>query len=249
MAIVRYEMKDRVTYVTLNRPEKLNAINDEMKDALFETFAVIRDDSEVWIVVLSGEGRAFSTGHDLVASSHGHGRPVTELYQVIEELWKPTIAAINGLCLAGGAGLALSCDIRIASEQAQLGWPQVKRGIASTSGPCSLAHRIPLNIALEILYTGDFLDAQAAKRLQLVNHVVPHNRLMQETEAFVHRILANAPLAMRAIKEIAVRGLDMTMEGRVRFAGALSEPIRHSADAREGLAVFREKRQPVWQGR
>ena len=249
MDVVRYEVRDRVAYITMNRPAKLNAINTEMKDALFDAFAEVRDDPEVWLAVLTGEGRAFSTGHDLVDSSHGHGRPVTELYQCIEELWKPSIAAINGLCLAGGAGLALSCDIRIASERVQLGWPQVKRGIASTSGPCSLAHRVPLNIALEILYTGDFLDATEAKRLHLINRVVPHDALMQETVALAHQILANAPLAMRAIKEIAVRGLDMTMEDRVRFAGALSEPVRQSADAREGLAAFREKRQPVWQGR
>lgn len=251
MSVLRYEISDRVAYITMSRPEKLNAINEELKNRLFDAFADVRDNPDVWAAVLTGEGRAFSTGHDLVemAAGSAHGRPTVELYQFIEELWKPTIAAINGLCLAQGGGLALSCDIRIASEQAQFGWPQVKRGIASTSGPCSLAHRVPLNVALEILYTGEFLDAQEAKRLNLVNRVVPHATLMQETETFVRQILANAPLAMRAIKEIAVRGQDMTMEDRVRFAGALSETIHQSADAQEGLAAFREKRQPVWQGR
>lgn len=251
MSVVKYEVKDRVAYITLNRPEKLNAINVEMKDRLFDVFTDVRDNPDVWIAVLTGEGRAFSTGHDLVEMAGGsaHGRPTTELYQFIEEIWKPTIAAINGVCLAQGGGLALSSDIRIASERAQFGWPQVKRGIASTSGPCSLAHRVPLNIALELLYTGDFLDAREAKRLNLVNRVVPHEKLMEETDTLVRKILANAPLAMRAIKEIAVRGLDMTMEDRVRFAGAVSDAIRESADAREGLAAFREKRQPAWQGR
>ncbi len=251
MSVLRYQVRDRVAYITMNRPEKLNAINVELKDCLFDAFTDVRDNPDVWIAVLTGEGRAFSTGHDLVEMAGGgaHGRPTVELYQFIEELWKPTVAAINGICLAQGGGLALSCDIRIASEQAQFGWPQVKRGIASTSGPCSLAHRVPMNVALELLFAGEFVDAQEAKRLNLINRIVPHDKLMEETETFVRKILGNAPLAIRAIKEIAVRGQDMTMEDRVRFAGAVSETIRQSADAREGLTAFREKRQPVWQGR
>jgi E-phenylitaconyl-CoA hydratase len=251
MSVLRYEIKDRVAYITLNRPEKLNSINVELKDRLFDAFTDVRDNPDVWMAVLTGEGRAFSTGHDLVEMAGGgaHGRPTVELYQFIEELWKPTVAAINGICLAQGGGLALSCDIRIASEQAQFGWPQVKRGIASTSGPCSLAHRVPMNVAFELLFSGEFIDAQEAKRLNLINRIVPHDALMEETETFVRKILGNAPLAIRAIKEIAVRGQDMTMEDRVRFAGTLSETIRQSADAQEGLAAFREKRQPVWQGR
>jgi len=251
MAVVKYQVKDRVAYIVLNRPEKRNAINVEMRDRLFEIFDDVRDNPDIWVAVLAGEGGVFSTGHDLVemAAGGGHGRPTVELYQVIEEIWKPTIAAIDGYCLAQGGGLALSCDIRIATERAMFGWPQVKRGIASTSGPCSLAHRVPLNIAFEILFTGEFLDAQEAKRLNLVNRVVPAEKLFEETDALVRKILANAPLAMRAIKEIAVRGRDMTMEDRVRFAETLSEHIRQSADAKEGLAAFREKRPPVWQGR
>jgi enoyl-CoA hydratase/carnithine racemase len=251
MSTVTYTVRERVAYIVLNRPEKRNAVNAEMRDRLFEIFDDVRDNPEVWVAVLTGEGGVFSTGHDLVemAAGDAHGRPAVELYQIIEETWKPFIAAIDGYCLAQGAGLALSCDIRIATERAQFGWPQVKRGIASTSGPCSLAHRIPLNIAYEILFTGDFFDAHEAKRLNLVNHVVPAERLREETDTLVRKILANAPVAMRAIKEIAVRGRDMNVEDRVRFADTLSEHIRQSADAKEGLAAFREKRRPVWQGR
>jgi E-phenylitaconyl-CoA hydratase len=251
MSVVKYAIRERVAYIVLNRPEKRNAINVEMKDRLFEIFDDVRDNPDVWVAILTGEGGVFSTGHDLVEMAGGgaHGRPTVELYQVIEEIWKPTIAVIDGYCLAQGGGLALSCDIRLASERAVFGWPQVKRGIASTSGPCSLAHRIPLNIAFEILFTGDFLNAEDAKRLHLVNRVVPHARLFEETDVLVRKILANAPIAMRAIKEIAVRGRDMTMEDRVRFAETFSEQIRQSTDAKEGLAAFRDKRQPVWQGR
>lgn len=251
MSVVKYTIKDRVAYIVLNRPEKRNAINVEMKDRLFEIFDDVRDNPDVWVAVLAGEGGVFSTGHDLIEMAGGdaHGRPPVELYQVIEEIWKPTIAAIDGYCLAQGGGLALSCDIRIATDRAVFGWPQVKRGIASTSGPCSLAHRIPLNIAFEILFTGEFLTAQEAHRLHLVNRVVPPEKLFAETDTLVQKILANAPLAMRAIKEIAVRGRDMNLEDRVRFADTLSEHIRQSADAKEGLTAFREKRQAVWQGR
>jgi E-phenylitaconyl-CoA hydratase len=251
MSVVQYLVKDRVAYITLNRPEKRNAINEDMRDRLFDIFDDVRDNPEVWVAVLAGERGVFSTGHDLVeiAAGGAHGRPSVELYQVIEEIWKPIIAAIDGYCLAQGAGLALSCDIRLATERAQFGWSQVKRGIASTSDPCSLAHRIPLNIAFEILFTGDLLDAHEAKRLNLVKRVVPAEKLREETDALVWKILANAPVAMRAIKETAVRGRNMNIEDRVRFADTLSEHIHQSADAKEGLAAFRDKRQPVWQGR
>ncbi|RMF87988.1 MAG: enoyl-CoA hydratase/isomerase family protein [Nitrospinota bacterium] len=252
MSVVKYTIQDHVAYITLNRPEKLNAITREMTEKLYQAFSDVRENDEVWAAIITGEGRSFSTGHDLQeVADIAPGTPgsTTALYQCIQEIWKPTIAAINGFCLAQGAGIALSCDIRIASERAQFGWPQVKRGIASTSGPCILAHHLPLNIALELLYTGDLIDAQEAKRLNLVNKVVPHERLRDESEQFVRQILQNAPLAMRAIKEIAIRSIDMTMEDRIRFAGLLSAQIQESEDAKEGLSAFREKRQPVWQGR
>ena len=249
--VVLYEVRDRVAYVTLNRPEKLNAINGEVRDLLFDAFLDVRDNDEVWAVLFTGNGRAFSTGHDLVemAAGRAKGRPTVDLYQFIQELVKPTIVAINGICLAQGAGLALSSDVRIASEKAEFGWPQVKRGIASVSGPTLLCDMIPFNIALEMLYAGEPINAEMALRWGMINRVVPHDTLMDEAEAYVRKILKNAPLAMRAIKEAAIRGRDMTMEDKVRFADLLLAKIHETEDAKEGLAAFREKRQPIWKGR
>ena len=159
------------------------------------------------------------------------------------------MAAINGLCLAQGGGIALSCDIRIASEEAQFGWPQVKRGISSTSGPTILFQQVPKNIAMEMLFTGDFIPAERALELQMVNHVVPHDKLMEKAEEVIRKIMANAPLSVRAIKETGVRGLDMNMEQRVRLASLISAQVSKSADTAEGLKAFAEKRDPVWTGK
>ncbi|MBI3965242.1 MAG: enoyl-CoA hydratase/isomerase family protein [Chloroflexi bacterium] len=248
---VDYEVRDNVAWITLNRPDKLNAIDSSMRSELFPIMQELKYSDALWMAVITGNGRAFSVGHDLVEmTTAGSHYPTTDdLYLFQLGIYKPIIAAINGFCLAQGAGLALCSDIRIASDQARFGWPQVKRGIGSVSGPCLLAHRVPLNIALEFLFTGEFIDAQEAKRLNLVNYVVPHAQLMEKTEEFVSRIRGNAPLAARAMKETTVRGQGMTIEDRVRLARLTNNAILQTADAQEGLLAFREKRAPVWQGR
>jgi len=252
MSLVLYELRDHISYITLNRPEKLNAINPEMREELYQAFLEVRDNPEVWLAIITGQGRAFCTGHDLVAMAEAVERPgatTDDLYIMESTIWKPILVAINGVCLAQGCGLALTADIRIASEQAQLGWPQVKRGISSVSGPTLLAQRVPLGRAMEILFTGDFFSAQEALDLGLVNRVVPHQELMAETEALARKILANAPLAVRAIKEAAIRGLGLPLDQRVRLARQVADHLKQSQDAQEGLAAFREKRAPVWKGR
>jgi enoyl-CoA hydratase/carnithine racemase len=252
MSLVLYELRDHISYITLNRPEKLNAINPEMREELHHAFLEVRDNPDVWLAIITGQGRAFCTGHDLVAMAEGVERPgatTDDLYIMEASIWKPILVAVNGICLAQGCGLALSADIRIASEQAQLGWPQVKRGISSVSGPTMLAQRVPLGRAMEILFTGDFFSAQEALDLGLVNRVVPHSELMAETEALARKILANAPLAVRAIKEAAIRGLGLPLDQRVRIARQTADRVKQSEDTQEGLAAFREKRAPVWRGR
>lgn len=248
---VLYEIRDKVARVTLNRPEKLNAINSEMRNELFRVFADVRDNPDVWLALVTGNGRAFSVGHDLLemGGAEDRGPTTDDLYVFQLTIYKPIIAAINGICLAQGAGIALCSDLRIASDRAQFGWPQVKRGIGSISGPCLLAHRIPLNFALEALMTGEFFTVEQAERLKLVNQVVPHDELLAAADNLVERIRCNAPLAVRAIKEATLRGLGMSLENRVRFAALMNRRVRETEDAQEGLRAFAEKRQPVWQGR
>ncbi|MDP6454257.1 MAG: enoyl-CoA hydratase-related protein [SAR202 cluster bacterium] len=254
MATVEYEIKDRVGYVTLNRPDKLNAIDVEMRDELWRILHDINDNPGVWMAVITGNGRAFSVGHDLVAmAGRGDGLyddeiSTEDLYVYQTQIFKPIIASINGFCLAQGGGIALSSDIRIASDQSSFGWPQAKRGIGSVSGPCMLAHRVPLNFAFEFLFTGDIITAERALELGIVNQVVPHEELASATDAYVQKLMANAPLAMRAIKEVAVRGLSMRLEDRVRLAGIVNRRLQRTDDAIEGIKAFAEKRTPVFKG-
>ena len=246
--LVRYGVEDRIAQVVLDRPAKRNAINRQMRAELYAAFQDIRDNDAVWVAVLTGNGGVFSSGHDL--SEPLEGTPtVDDLYALQAELRKPVIAAISGACLAQGVGLALSCDIRIADETAMFGWPQVRRGIASISGPTMLARRVPLNIAMEILLTGDPLDAATAGRIFLVNRVVPAGQALDVALELAGRIASNAPLAVRSMKDAVIRTLGLPQDEAFRIAAELLARLEETEDAHEGMRAFLEKRDPVWRGR
>ncbi len=248
--LVDYSIKEHVATITLNRPEKLNAINLGMLGALFQAFESAHEDDNVWIIVLAGNGKSFCVGHNLemAVAKMKPGRTTDDLYIYQREIFKPIIAAIHGHCLAQGAGLSLGCDIRIAGESTKIGWPQVKRGISSISGPSILAHVIPLGRAMELLFTGDMIDASEAKQLGLVNRVVPDDQVLNAAEEMVQRILGAAPPAVRGMKEAVMRGLPLRLEDRVRVASYVSLKVALTNDAKEGLRAFAEKRAPVWSG-
>ena len=249
---VIYEIEDGIAYITMNRPEKLNAINPEMRQMLWDAFQDVSDNPEVRCAIVTGNGRAFSTGHDLVAMAEARaneGPSTGDLYVVQSNIWKPIISAINGICLAQGCGIALGSDIRIASTEAQFGWPQAKRGISSVSGPALLSQVVPRNIAFEFLFTGDFVDAQKALELRLVNYVVPPEEVMPRAQEMARKITANAPLALAAIKEASLKGAEMGLVERVDFAQKKRDEVLATEDAQEGVAAFAEKRAPVWKGR
>ena len=249
---VIYEIKEGIAYITLNRPEKLNAINPEMRELLWDAFQDVQNNPEVRCAIVTGQGRAFSTGHDLVAMANARaneGPSTGDLYVVQSNIWKPIIAAINGICLAQGCGIALGSDIRIASTEARFGWPQARRGISSVSGPALLSQVVPRNIAFEFLFTGEFVDAQKALDLMLVNYVVEPDEVMPRAEEMARKITANAPLALAAIKEASIKGSEMSMVDRVAFAQAKRDEVLNTEDAKEGVTAFAEKRAPVWTGR
>ncbi len=255
METVTYEVRDRIAWITLNRPEKLNAINSDMRDDLFGAFEDFDSNPDAWVGIITGAGRAFSVGHDLVqmgtkvGKSTGPERTTDDLYIYERRLSKPIISAINGICLAQGAGIALCSDIRIASEKAQFGWPQVKRGISSISGPSLLSHMVPLNVAFEFLFTGEFIPIEECLKLRLINKIVPHEQVLEEAEKVARKILENAPLSVRAIKKASIEGQNKSLEERIPIARAQANVCNASEDAAEGLLAFKEKRAPVWQGR
>ena len=261
MAVLETRMEGHTFVMTLNRPESMNAFNSELIAAVGEAWVQVREDGNIRSVIMTGAGdRAFSAGADLKEMAQrnaGAGpqrntfwdQPEPQLYRGLE-LWKPIIAAVNGFALGGGCETAMSCDIRVASENASFGLPEVARGIIPGAGGTQRIPRlVPFGIALELLMTGRRIPAAEAHRIGLVNHVVPHDQLMGKALEIASEIGANAPLAVMAAKEAAYRGLNTTLQEGLRIENFESQAIRHTEDAREGPRAFAEKREPNYQGR
>ena len=260
MAITLYEKKGRIAYITLNRPEVLNAENSQVKREMKEIFMDFQDDQEVWIGIVSGTGnRAFCAGSDVkemdeYAKSGVNPFTVAEpepLQEGLIDVWKPLIAAIQGWCVGGGLELAIVCDIRIATEDARFGLMEPKLGWpAGGGGTVRLANQIPFAVAMEMLLTGDTIDAKRAYEIGLINQVVPSlDELMPAAEKMVERILTCAPLAVRYSKEQALRSFGLPNYVGLPFRKLGAMEISNSRDAEEGARAFNEKRTPEWQGK
>lgn len=248
MALVEYEVRQKIAYITLNRPEKMNAINFQMKDELLAGLHRYRDDRDAWVAIVSGNGRAFCPGIDLIEMSVAAAAEVDRLYLDILSVMKPLVCCVHGFCLAQGEGIAFCCDIRVAAEDTQFGWPQAKRGISSISGPSFAAHHLPLGYAFEYLFTGDFFGAEQAYRFGIVNRVVPRDKLIATGEDIANKILQCAPLAVSAMKEAVLRGLSVPLADRMHTASVILSHVLRTQDAQEGLRAFAEKRQPLFRG-
>ena len=248
MALIEYEVKDKIAFITLNRPEKLNAINKDLFNELVSVCERYNEDQDALVAILCGKGRAFCTGADLAGEDPEFLAKVDMLYLDILALRKPTIAAVHGFCLAQGMGIALCSDIRIAAENTKFGWPQVKRGISSISGPAFAVHYLPRNFGYEYLFTGDFFGTQEATHFNVINRVVPEDKLMSTAEEIAKKITTNAPLAVQAMKEAALMGLEVDLAHRLRIGGMILARVVKTKDAQEGLRAFEEKREPVWRG-
>lgn len=250
-----------VMIITLNRPEARNAVTASVSAIIGEALEEADQDSSIRCVIITGAGEhAFCAGADLKALARGE-RPVPAGERsawgfagiVSHPISKPLIAAVNGYAVGGGTEITLSCDIAIASEKATFGLPEVRRGIlAAAGGAFRLATQLPPKIAMELLLTGDLIDAPRALELGLVNAVVPHDTVLDRAITMARRIAENAPLAVQATKRIARGYIDGTAP-LDEPAWALSDremaAIRQTEDAREGPRAFAEKRPPVWSAR
>jgi enoyl-CoA hydratase/carnithine racemase len=253
MSKVLFEKKGAIAYVTINRPERLNACDFETYGLLAEIWREFRDDPALRVGILTGAGeRAFSAGSDVKANyvqSPGE-KPVGALSPLMLELYKPIIAAINGHANGGGLEQALTCDIRVAAEHAQFGLGEVRLGwLPGGGGTQRLPRLIPLGRALEMLYTGNRIGAQEALRLGLVDYVVPMDKLMGKCEEIAVEISKSAPLAVQKIKQAVMRGLDMPLGDGLHLEHELYNWLQVTEDAIEGARAFAEKRPPAWKGK
>ncbi len=257
-----YEKKDHMAILTLNRPEAMNAMNAAMRREMGQAFVDFREDNDSWVLIITGAGeRAFCAGMDLREmaaglASRGQGgpqqpqqphEPEISLMAGNTGIWKPIIAAINGVAVGGGLETALACDIRIAADSARMGLSEPKRGIIPGGGGLArLPRLIPLGAAMEIMLTGDLITAQEAYRIGLVNQVVPAVELMAAAKKMAERMMESAPLALRAIKETVMKTRHLSLEEAL--PARFGPNVMASEDAREGTAAFGQKRKPVWKG-
>jgi enoyl-CoA hydratase/carnithine racemase len=255
---VDFELRGAVALITMNRPERLNAMDAAAYEALSAAWQRVRDDPAVRVAVITGAGeRSFSTGAD-IKSFLGTVPDLGDFWltqkgQLLNrglELWKPVIAAVNGYCIGGGMTLLLATDIRVAAEHATFGLSEVKRGVMPANGGTQrLLSQVPHAIGMEMLLTGRAIDAQTAERWGIVNKVVPMAELMDAALAYAEEIAANAPLAVQATKELALRAREMDLNTGLRLEQAINRVLQSSEDAQEGIAAFGAKRPPEFTGR
>jgi enoyl-CoA hydratase len=251
---VRRERRGRVEIVTINRPEARNAIDFETSSALADAFDAIEADDDVWAVVLTGAGdKAFCAGMDLKAFAGGGGNVmgVNGGFAGItnRSFSKALIAAVNGHALAGGFEIMLACDIVVASQDANFGIPEVRRGlVAGAGGIIRLSKRVSLAQALELGMTGDPIDAGQAQQMGLVNRVVPAGDVLSTALALAERICEAAPLAVRATKQVIRASLEVPESDAWKLQATAAATVFSSPDAREGALAFAEKREPRWVG-
>ena len=254
--ILFYDKKDRIVTITLNRPERMNALSVELLGRIYDALQRFRDDDDAWVAIVTGAGdRAFCAGFDLVDQAErdkkGVGFPKREAMPQIPllEIWKPIIAAINGYAVAGGWELAQYCDIRIAAEHAELGISETRWSLPA-GWVYNLTRQIGLGHALEIVLWGDQrISAKRGYEIGWINRVVPKEQLMAEAMSWAERMLYLGPRSVRNLKEILYRGFYMTPREGMAFAAALEADLRGMEDTVEGPKAFAEKRRPMFKNR
>ena len=255
---IDYQKEGKIAIFTINRPEALNSINVQAARELHEAMADFRDDPALWVGIITGAGdKTFCAGADIKdmlpflkenLQNRPWAMPDTPMRGL--EIWKPLIAAINGVALGGGLELALACDLRIASEKARFGTPEITLGlIPGWGGTQRLPRMIPSCKAAELLLMGKPIDAQEAYRIGLVNIVVPPESVMPTARKWAETICQAGPLAVRAAKEAMVRGSSLSLEDGLRLENALEAYVMNTEDFTEGITAFGEKRKPDFKGK
>ncbi len=256
---VRTERRGRVLLVTLDRP-KANAIDAATSRRMGEVFAGFRDDPELRVAVVTGAGeRFFCAGWDLKAAAAGEA-PDADFgvggfggLQLLPDMNKPVIAAVNGMAVGGGFELALSCDLILAAEHARFALPEIEAGTLADAATVKLPRRMPYHVAMELLLTGRWMDAEEAKRWGVVNEVVPADRLLARALELAERLAGGPPLVFAAIKEVVRETWPLPEQEALRRINRREYPtvarLYDSEDQKEGARAFAEKRKPVWKGR
>lgn len=253
-----YEKKENVAWITLNRPEVLNAQNDTLRSELIFALEQARDDNEVYLVVLTGAGdRAFSAGADI--SEFAFWTPIDVIrkrkgtktpYELIRQIPKPFIAMVNGLALGGGCELTMACDIIIAAENARFGQPEITVGVIPGGGGTQILPRlVGEKKAKELIFTGDFISAEEALRLGLVNKVVPKEKLGEAVEELISKLKSKSPAILRFAKLAVNKSLETALSVGIADEGDLFAMCFGTEDQKEGAQAFLEKRKPQYKGK
>jgi len=255
LEFVRYEKRDHVAVVTINRPEVMNALHPPANEELSRVWDDVAEDPDVRVAILTGAGdRAFSAGNDLKwTAQHGVPRmPKGGFGGLVarDDLWKPLIAAVNGVALGGGLEIALACDIIVAAETARLGLPEPRVGLmAAAGGVHRLPRHVPLKLAMGMILTGRQIPAAEAARMGLVNEVVPQAKLMETAERWAREILECSPFAVQASKQAALEGLGLPLADAMAAHYPLVQRLFTSEDVIEGPRALAENQKAVWMGR
>jgi len=248
------ERKDTIGIIKINRPESLNALNIETLGEIRDAVTSLNNDEDVKVLILTGEGKAFIAGADIKQMKDMNEDEAREfcnlgqkIFDIIENLDKPIIAAINGFALGGGSELALACDIRIASENAKFGQPEVNLGIIpGFGGTQRLARLVGKGIAKELIFTGDIIDAQTALNIGLINKVVAPDALLNEAIAMAQKIASKGPTAILIAKSVINRGIDTDLAKGLSIERDGFVQCVSSGEAKEGMEAFIQKQKPNW---
>ena len=255
---IDFDLLDNIALITINRPESRNALDLEHYEALSDAWSRVRDDNDIRAAIVTGAGdKAFCAGADL-KSYIGRNPELSELWltqkaQLLNrglEVWKPVIAAVNGACVGGGMTLLLATDIRIAVRDARIGVTEVQHGVIPANGGTQrLLQQIPHCVAMEMLLTGQPISAEKAERWGLINAVVEREALLERAFEYAHSISANAPLAVQAVKELALRSRDMGLSAGLRMEQFVSRILQTSEDVGRAREAFANKQKPEFHGK